>query len=636
MKSPHKILQQYWGYSQFRGEQETIISAVLKQKNVLALLPTGGGKSICFQVPALLMNGCCLVISPLVALMKDQVQNLANKGIAAIAITAGLTYKEINAILHQACNGNYKFIYVSPERLQSHLFKNYIHQLPINLIAIDEAHCISQWGYDFRPSYLQIKLLLHELPSLPVIALTASATPKVQKDITEQLHLKEVDIFKQSFERKNISYSVFNIEDKLGKLLSILQNVQGSSLVYCKSRKLAHKLCTHLQNLGFVCNYYHAGLTFTERLQKQQDWIQNKIRIMVCTNAFGMGIDKPDVRTVIHYHLPECLENYYQEAGRAGRDGKKAYAVLLYTNADEKEFLDSPNTKFPSMEVLKNVYQQIANYLSLPIGVGEAMSYDFDLGHFSKTFKLDVLVVSNALKAIEQEGHFTFNEAVFLPSKINFIADKFLLEEIEKTNPNEDAVLKCLLRTYEGIYDEETSISEKLLAKLIPAKLEKVVDILHQLHNKKIIKYQPQKTTPQLFFNYNRAPANHLTFNNENYLWRKQQYVQRIQAFHNFLKEKDDCKAQQIAHYFGDNTTPLCGICDVCLHKKQTPLAATELMEIKEKLLSILKDKTIPIATLLPQLKPTANYKIWQAIQFLQDEKVISINKFGEVKKTKI
>lgn len=633
MQSPNEILKQYWGYTKFRGEQENIINAVLNKQYVLALLPTGGGKSVCFQIPTLLIEGCCLVVSPLIALMKDQVQNLQNKGISAIAITAGLTYKEINSILLQACQGRYKFIYVSPERLQSSLFKNYVHQIPICLIAIDEAHCISQWGYDFRPSYLQINSLISELHQIPVIALTASATPKVQADIIEQLNVKNVVVFKQSFERKNISYSVFNIEDKLGKLLSILQNVPGSSLVYCKSRKVAHSLSEQLHNLGFSADYYHAGLNPTERQQKLQNWLQNKIRVMVCTNAFGMGIDKPDVRSVIHYHLPDCLENYYQEAGRAGRDDKKSYAVLLYNNADEKEFLELPTIKFPSIETLKHIYQQVANYLNLPIGNGEGQSYDFDIGHFSKTFKLDILVVINALKAIEQEGHFTFNESVFLPSKINFIADKFLLEEIEKNNHNENEVIKCLLRTYEGIYDEETAISEKLIAKLIPAKLSVVSSLLQQLHSKKIIEYKPQKTTPQLYFNYNRAPANHLTFNNEKYLWRKQQFVQRLQAMHQFLIENNECKAQQINNYFGDNATPLCGVCDVCLAKKQTPLKANELLFIKEKILSKIESKPIAIGLLLQQLKPLSTYKIWQAIPFLQDEKVIAINKFGEIKK---
>lgn len=633
LSSPQQILQQYWGYPQFRGEQENIIASILQKKNVLALLPTGGGKSICFQVPTLLMNGCCLVVSPLVALMKDQVQNLTNKSIAAVAITSELTYKEINLLLQQASNGDFKFIYVSPERLKSYLFKNYIHQLPITLIAIDEAHCISQWGYDFRPSYLQINEALKELPNVPVVLLTASATIKVQQDILQQLQLKDVWVFKQSFERKNISYSVFNLEDKLGKLLSILQNVVGSSLIYCKSRKWANKLAKHLQNLGLKADYYHAGLASNERQTKQENWVNNKIRIMVCTNAFGMGIDKPDVRTVIHFHLPECLENYYQEAGRAGRDGKKAYAVLLYNNDDEKELLDSINQKFPNIETLKHIYQQIANYLNLPIGSGEGLSYNFDLGHFAKTFKLDVLVVANALKAIEQEGHFTFNETVFLSSKVKFIADKFLLEQIEKTNNNQDAVLKCLLRTYEGIYDEETSISEKLVAKLLPAKLEAVLEILKALDERRIIEYKPQKTTPQLCFNYNRAPANHITFNNEKYLWRKQQYTQRLQKFHSYILSNTDCRSQQIASYFGDLSTPPCGICDICLHKKQIPLSAPELLLIKEKIFNLLREKNLDVAFLVDYLKPIQQYKIWQALQFLQDENVILINKHGDIKK---
>jgi ATP-dependent DNA helicase RecQ len=633
LHSPQQILHQYWGYTQFRGEQENIITGVLQQKNILALLPTGSGKSICFQLPTLLQKGCCLVVSPLVALMKDQVQNLTQKGIAAIAITAELTYKEINLLLQQACNGAYKFIYVSPERLQSNLFKTYLNRLPICLIAVDEAHCISQWGYDFRPSYLQINEAIKQVPNVPVIALTASATLQVQQDILQQLQLKDTAIFKQSFERKNISYSVFYIEDKLGKLLSVLQNVDGSSLVYCKSRKWAHRLANQLHNLGLKADYYHAGLTSDERQYKQQNWVNNKIRIMVCTNAFGMGIDKPDVRTVIHFHLPECLENYYQEAGRAGRDGKKSYAVLLYNSSDEREFLDLINQKFPSVETLKHIYQQIANYLSLPIGSGEGLSYDFDLGHFAKTFKLDILVVANALKAIEQEGHFSFNETVFISSKIKFIADKFFLEQIEKSSPNQDAVLKCLLRTYEGIYDEETNISEKLIAKLLSTKLETVVEILKELNAKRIIGYKPQKNTPQLYFNYNRAPANHIAFNNEKYLWRKEQYAKRLQSFYSYIHESNICRSQQIARYFGDFAIPTCGLCDVCLQKKQTQLSANELLSIKEKIFGILKEKIVDIAFLLDYLKPMPKYKIWEALKFLQDEKQVFIDKHGNIKK---
>lgn len=633
MQTPQQILKQYWNFDDFRGNQESIIQSVLDGKDTLALLPTGGGKSICFQVPALTKEGLCLVISPLIALMKDQVENLQKKNIAAIALHSGLSFVEVKNILQNAVNDTYKFLYVSPERLESNLFKDYLINLNVNLLAVDEAHCISQWGYDFRPSYLNVVKLRNVFPHTPVIALTASATPKVQHDIIEQLQLKNTITFRQSFERKNISYSIFNIEDKLGKLLSVLQNVPGSSLVYCKSRKFAHKLAAHLQNLGIVTDYYHAGLPATERQQKQEDWIHNRIRVMVCTNAFGMGIDKPDVRSVIHFHLPNCIENYYQEAGRAGRDGKKSFAVLLYNNADEKEFLESLNTRFPSIGTLKHIYQQIANYLNLPIGIGEGNSYDFDLGHFAKTYSLDIIEVINSLKAIEQEGHFTFNEAVFLPSKINFLADKFLLQEIEKNNPNQDAIVKCLLRTYEGIYDDETSISEKFIAKLVKTKLSTVVEILQQLHDNRILDYKPQKTTPQLFFNYNRAPANHITFNNKKYLWRKQQYTQKLQAMQSFLKEKNECRAQLIASYFGDETTPICGICDVCLQKKQTPLTAQELEWLKEKIFAILQNNSMPVTLLLPQLKPFARYKIWQGLLFLQDEKVITIDKFGVVKK---
>jgi len=392
MSSPLNILQQYWQHQSFRPQQEEIIQSVLDEKDTVALLPTGGGKSVCYQIPALIKDGLCLVISPLIALMKDQVANLEKRNIAALLLHSGQTFFEVKKVLQQAAQGDCKFLYVSPERLQSYIFKEYLHALHINLIAVDEAHCISQWGYDFRPPYLQIAELRNEIKA-PILALTASATPVVLDDIQIKLKLKDAAVFRQSFHRSNLSYSVFKVDSKINKAIDVFKNVHGSGIVYCKSRKLTKEISDllHLQNLD--ADFYHAGLTYEERSKKQEAWLNNKTRIMVCTNAFGMGIDKPDVRSVIHYDVPDCLENYYQEAGRAGRDEKKSYAVLLYNTEDENNLKGLTEKRFPPIKEIKSIYQSLVDYLQIPVGSGEGVYYDFNLNDFIFTaFKLIDLI----------------------------------------------------------------------------------------------------------------------------------------------------------------------------------------------------------------------------------------------------
>src|SRR6185312_5437043 len=429
------ILIKYWGYDAFRPLQQEIIDSVLSGNDTLAIMPTGGGKSMCFQVPTMSKEGLCLVVSPLIALMKDQVLNLKNKGIPALSIYSGMSFTEVEKTLKNAAYGNFKFLYVSPERLETELFLEYVSIIKINLIAVDEAHCISQWGYDFRPPYLRIAALREYFPDVPVLALTASATLEVQKDICEKLLFKKnQQPFQQSFERANLSYSAFELSSKQNKLLTILKKVAGSGIVYCKTRKRTKEIAEMLSLNGISADFYHAGLTNEERNKKQEDWINNKTRIIACTNAFGMGIDKPDVRTVVHYDVPDSLENYYQEAGRAGRDGKKSYAVLLYNSFELEDLKKQLDKKFPSNETIKKIYGDLCNFLQLPAGSGESNNYDFDINAFVKNFKLDAFVVNSVLKILEQEQLITYSEQFFQSPTVVFTIDKKGLNEFEKSH----------------------------------------------------------------------------------------------------------------------------------------------------------------------------------------------------------
>lgn len=631
MADIHQILKNVWGYVSFRPLQEEIIQAVLQKKDTLALMPTGGGKSICYQVPALAMDGLCLVISPLIALMKDQVETLRKKNITAFAIHSGMTRKEVINSLRVAAGSNCKFLYVSPERLETALFKEYLPALRINLVAVDEAHCISQWGYDFRPAYLRIAALREELPNTPVLALTASATEEVQADICEKLIFRHTVIFRQSFERPNLSYSVFQVDTKINKLLDILNNVPGSSIVYCKSRKRTREICELLQLQNISADYYHAGLTQEERNKKQEDWIENRIRVIVCTNAFGMGIDKPDVRTVVHADVPDCLESYYQEAGRAGRDGKKSYAVLLYDRHDLTELDSLADIRYPAKEDIKLVYQAIANYLQIPAGAGEGNYFDFDLNDFIKTFRLNSYTVIYALKALEQEGWLAFNEQVFLPAVIHFTCSKSYLHEFEKTHPDLEPVIKTLLRAYEGIFDFPAIISERTIAKLIGKTMEDTSRQLQQLQHFGIIAYEQQKDSPQLFFLRNRATINDLTINTQAYRLRKDKFRQRVAQMIAYIHEEHQCRSRLIARYFGDNKLADCGICDNCLRKKNVTLSKEEFEQIRQLILQALETTPSTAKDLLAKLKTVGKDKAWKVLDHLQAENMLVINKKGQI-----
>jgi len=625
----HDILRQYWGYQKFRPLQEEIIRSVIDQKDTLALLPTGGGKSICYQVPALAQEGICLVISPLIALMKDQVENLRKRGIMALAIYSGMSRRQIAQTLKNAAYGDYKILYVSPERIETDLFKEYLPALGINLIAVDEAHCISQWGYDFRPSYLKIAELRKELPNVPVLALTASATPAVQQDIVDKLQLTEAQLFRQSYERPNLSYTVRRADAKMADLTAIISKVPGTAIVYCKSRRRTLEIAQLLQMHGIATHFYHAGLSAEERDQKQQDWINNKVQVMVCTNAFGMGIDKPDVRLVIHADMPDCLENYYQEAGRAGRDGKKSYAVLLYTPADIESLQELHTTRYPSFEQIRQVYQSLVNFLQIPSYSGDDLRYTLHFADFVRNFQLNSQVTLYALKALESEDWLVFNEKSFIPSTLVFTTGKQQLYEFQRSYPQFERLLTTLLRTYEGIFDYPVFINEKNIAYLLRITVEEVKQLLHMVMAFHIVRYTPQNDAPQIIFKKHRVRAEDFFLDLSQHEKRKAVFMERVNEMIRYTSITT-CRSQYINSYFGDAATKPCGICDNCLKAKATPLTKEEFAFIHQKITTVLQDSRLLPEQLVVQLGVNKE-KAWQVLTFLQAEQKVNMDKSGRL-----
>ena len=569
-----EILKKYWGFDVFRPLQEEIIQSVIKKQDTLALLPTGGGKSICFQVPAMMNDGICIVVSPLVALMKDQVENLKAKGIEAIAIYAGMGKREIDILLDNCIYGNIKFLYLSPERLLSELVRVRISYMNVNLIAIDEAHCISQWGYDFRPPYLKVKELREILPDTPVLALTATATPEVRTDIIEKLALKDAQVFVKSFSRKNLSYVVFNLDDKHKKLIEICRNVKGCGLIYVRNRRETAEVANFLQRNQISADFYHAGLEKEVRFQKQEDWKQDKIRVMVATNAFGMGIDKPNVRFVIHLDLPESLEAYYQEAGRAGRDEKRAFAVLLTNKADqmilEAKYADS----FPSVDEIKKVYHYLGNFYQLAYGAGQGLNFDFDLAAFCKRFGIGVIKTMAALKFLERDGYLVLSENIFIPSRLMFTVGHEDIYRFQIENAVFDPIVKTIQRSYGGAFDGYVKISESDLSNRLRISYNDVIAYLKKLQEYQVISYLPQTDQPQLQFVTPRLDMLHLDVDAKFIQLRKQIQSTQIEAVLAYASNSI-CRSIQLLTYFGENGAEKCGVCDVCLaEKKQEDLAA--------------------------------------------------------------
>jgi ATP-dependent DNA helicase RecQ len=632
LTDPKQILKAYWGFDTFRPFQEDVINTVLQAKDVLALMPTGGGKSLCYQVPAMALDGICLVISPLIALMKDQVENLRKKNITAFAIYSGMTRKDVINTFRVASQSNCKFLYVSPERLETTLFREYLPGLNVQLIAVDEAHCISQWGYDFRPPYLRIAKLREELPDVPVLALTASATPDVQTDICEKLSFTDPTIFRQSFERANLSYSVFKVESKINKMLEIFKKVPGSGIVYCKSRKRTKELSDLLRLQNISSDFYHAGLNQEERSRKQEEWINNKTRVIVCTNAFGMGIDKPDVRVVVHADTPDCLENYYQEAGRAGRDGKLAYAVLLYDERDLPELEGMAELRFPTAEAIRETYQAVANYLQIPTGSGEGQYYDFDISDLLKKFDLASHTVLYSLKAMEQEGWLAFNEQVFLPGKAGFTTSKEQLYDFEEQFPLLEPLIKTLLRAFEGIFDQPVAISEKMIAGLMRKEVNEVKQQLDQLHRAGILEYFPQKDKPQLILLRDRIKAEDISIDLVALNKRKEQFQGRTKQMINYVKDEKSCRSVTIGSYFGDTKIKPCGICDNCHRSKSTELTKEEFDALHHRIINMIKYEPLHSRDLLLKLNGVKKEKAWKVIEFLQAENKIVMDADGWVR----
>ncbi|HBL75415.1 MAG: recombinase RecQ [Bacteroidetes bacterium GWF2_42_66] len=589
MSEFRQILTKYWGYSNFRPLQEEIIRSVADGKDTLGLMPTGGGKSITFQVYSLAREGICLVITPLISLMKDQVENLNQKGIKALAIHSGMTQQEIKIAMDNAVWGNYKFLYLSPERLATPRFRERVGDMKINLVTVDEAHCISQWGYDFRPSYLKIQLLRELLPDVPVLALTATATPKVVEDIQDKLTFREKNVLRKSYFRENLIYMVRNVEDKLNYMIQSVQKAKGTGIVYVHSRKLTRELAELLQKNKISADYYHAGLSGKSRAAKQEDWKTGRTRVIVATNAFGMGIDKPDVRFVINFDAPDSLEAYFQEAGRAGRDGNKAYGVLLFNNSDKLKLQKNVVKTFPEPEVIRKVYNALCNHLQIAVGFGKDQVYDFSIADFSRSYKIDITTILSSLKILQREGYLELTEELDNPSRVYFCVDRDDLYRFQVANSSFDGFIKLLLRSYTGLFSNFVAIDEDLLARRANISMDAVYKFLNTLDTHKIVNYVPRKKTPFIIMNVERVEIDRLRISKENYDDRKKDYINRVQSVIHYAESKHKCRSQLLLHYFGETDTTRCGKCDTCLERNELNLSKYEFDMISTQVKKILE-----------------------------------------------
>ena len=565
-----EVLQQYWGYDAFRPMQEEIISAAADGKDVLAILPTGGGKSVCFQVPALMREGIALVVTPLIALMKDQVQNLEARGIRALSIHAGMERREVELVLNNAAYGDFKFLYVSPERLGTALFQSWLSLLPINYIVVDEAHCISQWGYDFRPDYLTISELRKSVDA-PVIALTATATPRVAEDIMDKLEFRERLLLRSGFERPNLSYIVRRCEDKSGQLLDICRGVEGSGIVYMRHRRRCEETAAFLAANGISASYYHAGLSGETRTARQEAWKRGEIRVMVCTNAFGMGIDKPDVRFVAHTGLPESPESYFQEAGRAGRDGKPSYAVLLWNATDVRRLQQLREVSFPSLAYIEDIYQKLHIFFEIPYEAGAGRQLKFDLEAFAKHFKLERAPVHYALKYLERSEHLTFSEDVEIATQVGILVDRDALYDVDLPEPAMVSLLEVLMRRYSGIFSWPVPIREEPVAAALGMTIPQLRQLLYRTSLEHVIKYIPGDRCSVVFLHHNRLMPGNVDLQKEKYYFLLENARARSDAMVEYASCTEECRSRWLLRYFGQEETENCGSCDVCRARRSGP-----------------------------------------------------------------
>ena len=630
MAHPINILERYWKFTSFKPKQEAIINAILEGEDTFALLPTGGGKSLCFQIPALVKDGICIVISPLIALMKDQVQTLNKKGIKAMALTSGITYGELDTLLDNCIYGNYKFLYLSPERLQQELVQDRIKQMPVNLIAVDEAHCISQWGNDFRPAYKNINLLRQLQPTVNVVALTASATPKVVDDIIDELDFIQPKVFKQSFFRSNLAYMVFHENDKYYKLETILKKQQASSIIYVRSRKATSEIKTFLESKNISVSFYHGGLQNDEKDTNMSQWLHNQKQVMVATNAFGMGIDKPDVKTVIHLNLPESIESYFQEAGRAGRNGAKAFAIILKNNSDEVLVKNQFLNVLPSVTFVKQVYRKLCNYFQIPYGEGQNLTHDFNFYNFCKVYSFNSVSCYNALLLLDRNSIISLSKQFKNKVTIQFIVSNSKLYNYLEKHPHISVIVKSILRMYGGVFDNETTINPLKVAEKASVSENMIINTLKTLEKNQIIILNLTQTDAQI--TYLEPREDDKTINRIARIIEQQNTLkkQQVNAMLHYVENNSTCKSIQLLAYFGEKNTSPCGICSVCIQKNKN-ITSEDLNVLKRRIIGLLETGDKSSRTLIHTLNTTEKSVI-TVLQLLLEHNIVSITQTNTYK----